>query len=276
MTQQESQTPSGSITSPCPVCGGLRIAAFRATVLGRYDVQYLYCRTCGLLQTENPYWLKESYASPIAIADTGQVQRCLELAERMIPLLLRLSEPSDRFVDWSGGTGLFARLMRDAGFDFRWHDPYTANVHARGFEFVPESGPYRASTLFEVLEHVHDPIPFLADLFARTGVPLLFLTTELFEGNPPAPDAWPYYSFMTGQHVSFYQRRTLQEIAARLDLYFLTGGGLHCLSREPLKPLLYRALSHPAIRLLAPLLRRRRPGLMMKDHYTLMRNSLRK
>jgi len=34
-------------------------------------------------------------------------------------------------------------------------------------------------------------------------------TTELFEGTPPAPSHWWYYSFETGQHIAFFQRRAL-------------------------------------------------------------------
>ncbi len=40
----------------------------------------------------------------------------------------------DPFLDYAGGYGVFTRLMRDIGFDFYWHDPYTQNLFANGFE----------------------------------------------------------------------------------------------------------------------------------------------
>src|SRR5215831_18976233 len=64
----------------CPICGCPRQARFRALLLKRHDVQYFFCERCGLLQTEEPYWLSDAYASVIADADTGLVSRNLTIA----------------------------------------------------------------------------------------------------------------------------------------------------------------------------------------------------
>ena len=66
----------------CPVCGTLRRWTFRHAVLNRHDVQYLFCGRCGLLQTEEPYWLEEAYAEPISRTDIGMVTRNVWLARR--------------------------------------------------------------------------------------------------------------------------------------------------------------------------------------------------
>ena len=47
----------------CPVCNGSRSVCFTAKVLGKYDVPYVYCGSCGLLQARSPYWLEEAYQS---------------------------------------------------------------------------------------------------------------------------------------------------------------------------------------------------------------------
>ena len=53
----------------CSVCNSQRDFSFGETVLNKYHVSYYSCATCGLLQTEEPYWLDESYNDPIAITD---------------------------------------------------------------------------------------------------------------------------------------------------------------------------------------------------------------
>ena len=61
--------------SACPICKTPRDVAFTHLVLKKYQVKYLVCGHCGLLQTETPYWLDEAYGEAIAGSDTGLVQR---------------------------------------------------------------------------------------------------------------------------------------------------------------------------------------------------------
>ena len=71
----------------CPVCNSQRNFSFEETILNKYRVSYYSCATCGLLQTEEPYWLDESYNDAIAVTDTGLVQRNISLASKLASAL---------------------------------------------------------------------------------------------------------------------------------------------------------------------------------------------
>lgn len=228
----------------CPVCNGATSRMFTAKVLGKYDAGYLYCQTCGFLHVQDPFWLEEAYNSPIAWADTGIAQRNILLSNVVSNLLYFLFEREGKYVDIAGGYGLFVRLMRDAGFDFYWSDKYTPNLLARGFD--AELSPhvqYAAATAFEVMEHVVDPLDFIGTVFRETHTGTFIFSTDLFEGQPPRPDEWWYYSFETGQHVSFYQKRTLQFIAGKLNLQLHSHGMLHILTDRRINPVAFRLLA---------------------------------
>jgi len=131
-------------------------------VLSKYDCGFYFCDDCGVLQAENPHWLEEAYASPIASADTGVLWRNLYLAQLTSVVLYFLFDRRGRFLDAAGGYGIFTRLMRDIGFDFYWTDKYSPNLTARGFEAEAGPGaPYTAVTAFEVMEHLPDPVAFV-------------------------------------------------------------------------------------------------------------------
>lgn len=53
----------------CKICGNKTSYIFQAKVLGKYDVKYFHCSTCGYIQTEEPYWLDEAYSESISALD---------------------------------------------------------------------------------------------------------------------------------------------------------------------------------------------------------------
>jgi hypothetical protein len=232
----------------CRICSSSTRLAFTHEVLGKYDCRYYFCNNCGGLQTEDPYWLDEAYESPVASADTGILWRNLYLARVTSVVLFFLFDRRGRFLDAAGGYGIFTRLMRDVGFDYYWTDKYSPNLTARGFESdLGPGSPYTAVTAFEVLEHLPDPVAFVAELLESTGTDTIIFTTELFAGEPPAPEAWWYYAFATGQHISFYQRSTLDLIGKRFGMKFYSSGMLHIWTRAKLNPLALRVLTSPPV-----------------------------
>jgi ribosomal protein S27AE len=253
---------------PCRACGGPARPAFEATVLARHRVRYFHCPACGYLETEEPTWLGEAYASAINLQDTGLVDRNLRFADETVLLLFHFFDRRGKFVDFAGGTGLFTRLMRDAGFDFRWHDAHAENVHARGFEAAPDERGVELVTSFESFEHFVRPEEELRRMLAMSRNVLL--STELLPSPPPAPGSWPYYGLEHGQHVGFFERRTLERLAAEHGLRLHAWGPLHLMTDRALSPLKVR-LVRKLRRRLVRRARRAMGSLIDADHDRLAR-----
>lgn len=231
--------------APCPVCDGVPEPCFSARVLRRHEVEFFLCRACGLLRSEEPYWLEEAYRTPLAEADTWAVARTLAASRRLAAVLTAFFDPGAAYLDLAAGSGMLVRRMRDQGFDFYWDDPHAENLFARGFERREAPGAFEVVTAFEVLEHLYDPVPFLEAALAASRTGTLVFSTQLYQGEPPAPDAWPYYAFPWGQHVAFYRRDTLARLAARLGVRYLGRRDLHVFTRQPLSATRFRLATHP-------------------------------
>jgi hypothetical protein len=274
------ETPTGSrnlgvaMALACPICEGSRVRRFQATLLRKYDIDYLYCGRCGLLQTEPPYWLEEAYSSAIADEDTGLVWRNLHIAPKLACLLYFCFERRGRYLDVAGGYGLLTRLMRDIGFDYYWSDPYCPSLLAKGFERETTEPPFTVITAFEVLEHVYNPLETIQAWLQEAQTQTLIFSTQLYPGDlPPEPSAWYYYTLSTGQHISFYGRRTLSEMAKRLSLNFYSEHGLHMFSARPINRLAFRVLVSKISHLLHRYVKRKLQSKMFSDFQLISRRN---
>ena len=253
----------------CPICDAARTLAFRHTLLKKHVCDYYHCADCGLLQTQEPHWIDEAYGSAISRLDTGVLSRNIRIADILSLLMPYVARGNGRFLDVAGGYGILTRLMRDRGFDFHWSDKYCENLFARGFEGHDDL-PYDVISAFEVLEHVTDPVGFVSTAMNQSRARTLVFSTELYTGSPPAPDEWWYYAFESGQHVSFYQRRTLHKIAERLGLKCFAGKSIHVLTDKQLSPLALRLLTNgPFASMLSPAVRVLQRSRTMSDHVEL-------
>lgn len=245
----------------CRVCASASQPLARARILFKHDIEYFRCPDCGFVQTERPYWLKESYAEAINRSDIGVVRRSMDLGRTLRVLLPLLCDPAGTFVDYGGGYGMLVRMMRDEGFDFRWYDAYCENLFAQDFE-AERKGGYEMLTAFEVFEHLESPRDGLREMLAFSDV--ILLSTYLLPEPCPLPDEWWYYGLDHGQHISLYSRAALERLAADAGARLYSNGmNMHLISRRPVSDFRFRLALHKRAALLAPLFRR--PSLLQRD-----------
>lgn len=247
---------------------------FSAVVLNKYAAEFEQCEGCGYLRARDPFWLDEAYSSAIAASDTGLVMRNISVALKLTSVLFLLFEErgAGRYVDVAGGYGMLTRLMRDFGFDFYWSDKYCQNLLAQGFDFASDITPSVAVTAIEVMEHCVDPMGFVKDALERTGAETFVFTTELFEGAAP-PLSWWYYSFPTGQHIGFFQRQTLEQMANKLGLRYVSANGVHVFTRRKISDLALKCATHSLTTKLLPWMVRKRLGSRtVSDNLLLLKN----
>ena len=255
----------------CSICNHAMVHVFNALVLRRYTVAYFRCSDCGMISTEEPYWLAEAYKDAVVAADTGLLQRNFSISARLSVLLYYGFDPEGRYADLAGGYGVLVRLMRDVGFDFYWEDKYCRNEFARGFEVGQVEKPFTALTAVEVLEHLSDPCGWLQTQLRSYGATSIIFTTDTYDGSVPPELSWYYYSFETGQHISFYQRRTLHVIARRLRLHYWYLNGLHVFSADrPRNASLLQGLSRSLSLPLYIYVKTRKRSMTFKDHDALL------
>ena len=210
--------------APCRLCGGRADFWTTKRLLNRYDVSYYLCSQCGSVETEQPYWLDVAYDVTGTGDDVGAAQRTIDLVLKTSALLNRLGMPADaECIDFGGGLGLFARLMRDRGINFFSYDLYAQSFFSdrHSLKSLADRSP-AVVTAFEVLEHFTNPADDLVQLFESRPA-LVIATTELFTGQD---SNWPYFAEGTGQHVFFYSQKALTQIAKQFGYSIAQVGGL--------------------------------------------------
>jgi hypothetical protein len=225
----------------CKLCDKEIQKVFNHKLMNTYDVDYFFCDSCCFIQTENPYWLKESYLNPIASIDTGIVKRNTLFTRRSSVILYFLFDKKKSFLDYGGGNGLFVRMMRDIGFNFYWHDKYTENTMAKGFNLKDRVDEIELVTSFECFEHFVNPIEEISKLIQKSNN--ILFSTKLFNGYPPDPENWWYYNFEAGQHISLYSIKSLQIIANKFNLNLASDNrGFHLLSNKKVNNTIFNML----------------------------------
>jgi len=222
------------------------------------------------VQTESPYWLQEAYREPINLPDTGILDRNLRFARLTAPLLFTHFDRHGRYLDYAGGYGIFTRLMRDVGFDYYWHDPFTTNLLARGFEYRSDMAPLEALTAFETFEHFEHPAAEIEKMLSLSRT--IIFSTLLLPDPIPGPEEWWYYGVEHGQHIALYSLQTLKLVASRNALNLLTNGtDFHMLTDHRVSPFFFRHLALLSKRGLFALVKSRMRSRMVDDRDSLVR-----
>lgn len=213
----------------CKICGAPSNDLFTTQILGKYPVKYYECSSCKFIQTEEPYWLEEAYASPINETDTGLLARNIQFLPLVSTLLYYLFGKKGMYVDYGGGYGVFTRLMRDVGFDYYWTDPKCENIHARGYVWNETQQP-TAMTLFETFEHFTDPVMEVHNLLSISKN--IIFSTTMAPTPAPEPNSWWYYGREHGQHVALYRPQTFKYLAKLNNTHYSNFGNLHVFSEK--------------------------------------------
>ena len=224
----------------CKICGETTQEFDTATILGKYNARYYHCSQCGFVQTEEPYWLEEAYSSALASGDTGVMLRNVQNAANLLFLMKFIED--GLCLDFGGAYGVLTRMMRDNGFDFYSYDKYAQNLYAGGFS-GELTGRYTLVTSFENFEHFVNPMEEIEKILNITQT--IFFTTLLLPSTPPPPPQdWWYYGLSTGQHIAFYSKKTLEYIANKYGMRFITNDiNTHILSKVKIPENIFKQLN---------------------------------
>ena len=190
----ESRSPTEA-SVPCKICGGPTIHFDRVdfnkycSPENHYEfgfsgiiVDYVRCVDCGFLFTNfcdswsaddsrdliyNNDYIKVDHE----YAETRPMRTAKVIAERF-----RGAE-SARILDYGSGAGVFARCMRQAGYEtVQEYDPFSSPNRPHGrFDII---------TCFEVIEHTSDPRGTLADLVSLLKPDGCILLSQTLQPEP--------------------------------------------------------------------------------------------
>ena len=133
-------------------------------------------------------------------------------------------------LDFGGGNGLTAALMREAGWAFQSFDPYGHSDVSR-----QNAGRFNFCSAMEVLEHTPDPVAALKSVIELcSGERLVvFIGTAVHDGlvTDATRLAWWYAAPRNG-HISLFSRAALARLGSAFGLdYASITRGTHLLTR---------------------------------------------
>jgi len=80
------------------------------------------------------------------------------------------------------------------------------------------------------------------NIFNKYNNEALLFSTMLYK--EPLDKDWWYFTFATGQHISFYKKETLSYIAEKLGLNFYTNGvNMHLMTKKPVSDIKFSLIS---------------------------------
>lgn len=218
----------------CKICNHESSLLFNGEILSKHNISYFKCPKCDFIQTEEPYWLNEAYSEAITELDIGYVTRNIRFSQITHTILKHYFDKTSRYLDYGGGYGMYVRMMRDRGYDFYRQDIYCQNLYANYFDLEDiknDTSVFEAVTAFEVFEHLVDPMSEIEKMFSY-GDTIIF-STEIQPANISSMDDWWYFIPETGQHISLFSKRSLEEIAQKFDCNLYTSPfHIHMLTKK--------------------------------------------
>lgn len=186
--------------------------------LSGISVHYYRCSGCGLVFTKAfDHWdrnrfSREIYNNEYAIVDPDYAESRPKADAAFLSRFFQ-AQRQFRFLDFAGGNGTLAELMRREGFDCLTWDPLDTEAYA-----PVKKGTFDVVTAFEVFEHTPSPLDTFRDAvsFLKADGILVFSTLAIDDYPPEGIKHW--YVAPRNGHVTIYSKAALALIAARLGL----------------------------------------------------------
>jgi len=245
----------------CKICNTTTHKISERLVLQKYTVAYHQCANCHFIQTDEPFWLEESYNTAITALDIGLVNRNIYFQSKIPQVIDSFFPSANIMLDFGGGYGMFVRMMRDLGYNFFRQDNYCENIFSNYFDL--NDAPTRkfdVLTAFEVFEHLDHPLLEIEKMLAFSDN--IIFSTVLSPPTTQEFENWWYVSPVIGQHIAFYDQTTLQYIATKFGKKMYSNGvNLHVFAAKEIDPgVVNRIFSEPK----KPILQRVIDRLLMK------------
>ena len=199
----------------CPVCSSENKIYGTGTVLNKYTISYFRCPNCGFINTEEPYWLDEAYNKEVPDNQEGRAKRNIPIATSLIKQKLN---PNGRYLDYGcAKNAFFVKAMRDKGFNCIGYDKYEKVID----EYYGKlSGQFEMITSWEVFEHIPNPKEVINELLSYTDT--IVIGTQRIKLDDPPKLTWPYFSRLSGRHISFYTIESFCIISKEFNLKIQT------------------------------------------------------
>jgi Methyltransferase domain len=192
----------------------------RLSLIG-VPIYYRRCSMCGFLfTTAFDAWTPEGFQQNIynddyVIVDPEYVEIRPTNNAKFVADLFQASSSEIKLLDYGGGEGLFAQLMRERGFSADTYDPFSSR-----YTQMPTDS-YNLITCFEVMEHVPHPdqiVETMASLLDKCGM-ILFTTLLQPQVIEQIGVNWWYVGPRNG-HVSIYSASSLGRLFHKYGLRF--------------------------------------------------------
>ena len=220
----------------CPTCG----SDSPRHELDKDHMQIVRCGACDLVYV-TPTFDEEHYRTVYASQEYQDIVRDLGIKshdyrverfgrERVALMTPHLRTPAPKYLDVGCSTGFVVEAARDAGWQASGIDLNPSAIEfgrSRGLDLRTaaldsagiEPGSLDAISLFDVLEHLIDPVPVLRDcvrLLAPGGIVFLYVpnydsASRLLMGKD-AHFIWPTH------HLNYYTPVTLRDLMTRQGL----------------------------------------------------------
>jgi 2-polyprenyl-6-hydroxyphenyl methylase/3-demethylubiquinone-9 3-methyltransferase len=203
-----------SSTPPCKICGGdaplfgvvdfaKQCNSLRPALSGT-PVYYRQCGQCRFVFTDAfDSWSLAEFRERIYNAEYDAVDP--DYRDRRpranANLIATRVKPGMTCLDYGGGNGRLAQLLRQRGFDAHSYDPFTP-----GEDDLP-AGIFGLVSCFEVLEHVPDPRATIAALASKMSASGVVLFSTLLMPDDQGVDWW--YLAPRNGHISLFSRAAL-------------------------------------------------------------------